>query len=72
MVEKAAGSGDQHVNAAVDQLVLLFERDATDQQGFGELEVFCVCVEIFGNLRGQFARGAKHQAAWHTRTSTPL
>ena len=41
--------------------------DATNQQRLGELCVLGVNVEILGDLRGQFARGAEHKAARHPR-----
>ena len=72
MVQQAAGRGDQHVNAAVDQLVLFLETDAADQQRFGQFQVFCVGVKIFGHLRCQFAGGAQHQAARHARAGAAL
>ena len=42
------GRGDQHVDAAVDQLVLVLEADAADQERHGELHVL---AEYFSNSR---------------------
>ena len=67
MIEQAAGRGDQHINATVDQQVLLLERDPPDQQRFGQARVLCVDVEILGNLGRQFAGGGQHEAARHPR-----
>ena len=71
MVEKPARRGDQHVNALVDQLVLLFEGHTADQKRLGQLQVFCVGVEVFRHLCGQFACRAKHQTARHARPRAP-
>ena len=68
VIQQAARCGDQHVDAFVDQLVLLLEGDTTDQQRFCQFQVLRIGVEILGDLSGQFTRGAKHQAARHTRT----
>ena len=67
MVQQAARGGDQHVHAAVDQLVLFAEADAADQQRLGQAGVLGIGVEILGHLGGQFTRGAQHQAARHAR-----
>ena len=68
MVQQTARGGNQHIDTAVDQLVLFFEAHSTDQQGFGKFTVFCVGVEIFGHLCRQFPSRAKHQAARHSGT----
>ena len=65
MIEQAAGRGDQHINTLVDQLVLLFERDTTDQQSFGKLEIFGIGIKVFCHLCRQFAGRAEHKAARH-------
>ena len=67
MVKQAARCGDQHVNAPVDQQVLLLKADAADQKGLGQLRMLGIGVKVLGNLGGKLARGAKHQAAWHAR-----
>ena len=69
MIQQAARCGDQHVDAFVDQLVLLFKAHAADQQRFGKLEVLGVSIEVLGHLCCQFPRGAEHEAARHPRTS---
>ena len=67
MVQQAARRRDQHIDAAVDQLVLLAERDAADQQRLGQAGMLGIDVEVLGDLRGQFARGAQDQRARHAR-----
>ncbi len=67
MVEQPARCGDQHVNAAVDELILFLEADAADQQRLGQLHMLGVGVKVFGHLGGEFAGGAQHQAARHPR-----
>jgi len=72
MVQKAAGCRDQHIDAPVDQLVLLAKGYAADQQRLGQLGVPGIGVEILGHLGGQFARGGKHQAARHPGAGAAL
>ena len=66
------GRGDQHVDAAVDQLVLVLEADAADQQRHGELHVRRVLLELLGDLRGELAGRGEHQAARHARPGAAL
>ena len=70
MVQQTARRGNQHVDALVDQRVLFLERHAADQQRLGQFQVFGIGVEVFGNLCGQLAGGAQHQAASSTALST--
>ena len=72
MVEQPARRRDQHVDAAVDELVLVLEADAADQERHRELHMLRVFLEILGDLRGQFARGAEHEAARHAGPGTAL
>ena len=65
MVEQAAWRRDQHVDALVDQLVLLAERHAADQQRTGQLGVLGVEVEVLGDLGCQFAGRAENERARH-------
>ena len=67
MIEQPTGCCNQHIDASVNQLVLLFEAHAANQQSFGQFAVFRIGVEVFSNLRGQFAGWAKHQTAGHSR-----
>jgi hypothetical protein len=69
---RPARGGDQHVDALVDQLVLILEADAADQQRHGELVVLAVGLEVLGDLRGELAGGAEHQAARHARAGAAL
>jgi len=65
LVEHAAGSGDQHVGAAIEHLVLVFEADAADQQRHRQAMVLAVFFEILGNLRGELARRLEDQRTRH-------
>ena len=65
MIQQAAGGGDQHINATVDQLVLFAKGHAADQQGLGQLGVLGVGFKVFRHLRRQFAGRRQHQAARH-------
>jgi len=67
MVEQPARRGDQHVDAAVDQLVLFGKADPADQQRLGQLGVLGIDVEVFGDLGGKFAGRCQHEAARHPR-----
>ena len=68
VIEQPTGRCNQYVDTSVNQLVLLFEAHTANQQSLGQFAVFCVGIEVFGHLCGQFACGAKHQAARHPRT----
>ena len=70
MIQKPPRRGDQHIDALVDEHVLLLEADAADQQRLGQLYMLGVGVEILGHLGGQFAGGAQDQGSWHARAGT--
>ena len=70
MVDQAAGRRDQHIDAFVDQLVLLFERGAADQQRLRQLGVSGIGVKVFRNLRRQFPCWGQHQRPGHPRPGT--
>ena len=72
VVEQAAGRGDQHVDAAVDELVLVLEADAADQQRHRELHVGGVFLELLGHLGGELARRREHQAPRHAGPGAAL
>ena len=72
MVEQAAGRGDQHVDAAQQLGVLVVERDAADDQRDVELVVLAVFLEMFGDLRGEFARRLEDERARHARAGAAL
>ena len=67
MVEQAARRGDQHIDAAIELLVLVVERDAADQQRHRKLVVLAVALEALGHLGGEFARRLEDQRARHAR-----
>lgn len=72
MVEQAAGRADQHIGAALELAVLVFEGNAADQEGDVEAVVLAVFLEILGDLSGEFARRFENQRAGHARTRTAL
>ena len=72
VVEQAAGRGDQHVDAAVDQLVLVLEADAADQQRHRELQVRRVLLELLGDLGGELAGRGEDEAARHPGAGAAL
>ena len=65
VIKQAAGGGDQHINAAIYQLVLFTKRHAADQQGLGQLGIFGIGFKVFRHLRRQFAGGGQHQRTRH-------
>ena len=72
MVEQAAGRRDQHVDAAHQLGVLIVERNAADDQRDVELVVLAVFLEMFGDLRGEFARRLENERARHARARAAL
>ena len=71
-IHQPPGRGNQHVDAFFERLHLITHRNAADQQGHGELVVLAVFFEIFGNLRGQFARRLKNERARHPCAAAPM
>ena len=65
MVQQTTRGCDQNIDALVDQLVLLLEADAANQQRFRQFQVLGVGVGVFRHLGRQFARRAQDQTAWH-------
>ena len=72
VVKQAARRGDQHIDAAVDLLVLVAEGDAADQERHGELVILAVFLEIVRHLSGQFARRLKNERARHAGLGAAL
>ncbi len=70
MVKQTAWGRDQHVNALVDQLVLVLEGRAANQQGLGKLSVFGICVKVLGHLGSQLAGRCQYKGTRHPRTCT--
>ena len=64
-VDQPAGRGDQHIDAAHQHVLLVGHALAADDQRVGELQVFAVLDEIFGDLQREFARRLQDQAARH-------
>ena len=56
VVEQAAGSGDDDVDAARQRLALRAMADAAEDGGDAEAELGAVGLEAFGDLRREFAR----------------
>ncbi len=71
-VHQPAGRRDQHVDAFFQRLLLVAHRYAADQQRHRKLVIFAVFVEVFGDLRGQFARRLEDQRARHPRAAAAL
>ncbi len=67
MVEQAARRGDQDVDAAVEQFLLIDVRHAADQQRHRELVVFAVLLEVLRNLGRELAGRLEDQRARHAR-----
>ncbi len=65
MVQQTAGGGDQHVDAAVQLLLLVAERHAADQQRPRKLGALGVLLEAGRDLVGQFAGRGDDQGARH-------
>ena len=61
MVQQPARGCDQHVDALVDDLVLVLKAGTTDQQRFGKLGIFGIGIEVLSHLCGQFPGGGQHQ-----------
>ena len=59
VIEQAAGRGDQHVGAARDDLVLLVEGDAADQERQVELVVDAVALETVLHLAASSRVGSR-------------
>ena len=67
MIEQAARRGDQHVDAAVEPLQLVVERDAADQQRQAQLVIDPVLLEALRHLGGQLACRGQDERARHAR-----
>ena len=67
MVEEPAGSGDQHVNAALQELFLVAEADPADDERHGQFVVLTVSLEVLRYLVGQFAGRLDNERAGHAR-----
>ena len=72
MIEQSAGRGDQHVGAAGDDLVLLVEGDAADQQREVQLMVDAVAREAVLHLASELARRLEDQRARHARAGAAM
>ncbi len=60
-IHQSAGSGDQHVDAAVERLLLVAEGFAADQERHGQLVIATVFLEILGDLGREFAGRLENQ-----------
>ncbi len=72
MVKQPPRCGDQHVNAPVDQAVLILEADTADKQCHGQFGVFGVNFEILGDLCCQLAGRGQNQGSRHARSGASL
>src|SRR5690606_30022873 len=67
-IEEAPRRGDEDIDAAIELLNLLVQRDAADDKGDGQLVVLPVAREVLFHLRREFAcrledEGARHAGA---------
>jgi hypothetical protein len=67
MVEQPARRRNQHVDAAVELLVLIAEGNAADEKRHREFVVLAIGLEILGHLRREFARRFENERPGHTR-----
>ena len=72
MIEQSAGGCDQHVGAARDDLVLLVEGHAADQEREAELMVDAVASKAVLHLACKLARRLEDQRARHPRARTAV
>jgi hypothetical protein len=63
VIEQAAGSGDDDVDAAGQRLALWAMADAAEDGGDAEAEVSAIGLEAFGDLGGEFTRRREHERA---------
>jgi len=70
MIEQPAWRCDQNVDAAVELLFLVAERNTADQKRHRELVVLAIGLEILGNLCGEFACRFENERARHPRLGT--
>ena len=71
-IHQSAGRGDEHVDAFFQRLQLIAHGNTADKQRHVELVIATILLEIFGNLRGQFARRLQDQRPGHPRAAPPL
>ena len=64
-IEQPPRGRDQHVDAAVERLLLVVHALAADQQGMAELEILAIQQEILGHLECQLAGRLQDQRARH-------
>jgi len=72
VIEQPPRRCDQDIDAARQLGVLIFERNAADDQGDVELVLGAVLLEAFLNLRREFARRFQNERARHARPRAAL
>ena len=72
VIKQPARRGNQDINAAINQFVLLAKRYAADQQRLGQLGILGINFKVFCHLRRQFAGRAQHKTARHARLCPAL
>ena len=70
-IEKPAGGGDQHIDAAIELAFLIDKAFAADQKRHGQPVMLAVKLEGIGDLGRQFARRLEDQRARHARPRPP-
>ena len=66
-VDQAAWRGDQHIDAAHEDVALIGHALPADDQRVGQLQVLAVQDKILRDLQGEFARRLQDQATRHPR-----
>ena len=64
-VDQAAGRGDQHVDAAIQLLLLIGEAFTADQQRIAQIGILAVFLETVCHLRRQFPSRLQDEGARH-------
>ena len=72
LIEEAARRCDKNINTLHKLTILLGKGYAANQERHFELKIFSVKLDVFSDLRCEFARRANNQTSGHTRASTPL
>src|SRR5690348_4058343 len=67
MVEQTARRGDENVHATIQLALLVFKRNAADQERHGKFVVLAITLKAFSHLRCEFPRGLENERAWHAR-----
>jgi hypothetical protein len=67
VIQQAAWCGDQDIDTFLQCGCLRRHRVTADGNRRGDIRVFAIALQIFQNLRSQFACRGQHQCARHAR-----